>query len=258
MNHDNLDKNPMIVVRNVHKSYGSQKVLNGIDFTVSRGAITSIIGRSGGGKSVLLRQMMGLEIPDAGEIFIDNEEICCMSHLELNRMRKRIGILFQDGALFDSLTINENVAFPLVEHTSLNADEIGEVVHEKLLEVGLSNHGNKFPHEISGGMRKRAGLARALVLDPDIVFFDEPTAGLDPISKGAIYGIVSKTHHERSVTYVLVSHDIRGVMNISNDVLMLWEGKIRINATPDEMETIEDEILRQFLSGSAEGPISIE
>lgn len=249
---------PMISVKGVHKSYGAQKVLNGIDFTVDRGVITSIIGRSGGGKSVLLRQMMGLELPDSGEIFIDNEEICCMSAKELNRMRRRIGILFQDGALFDSLSVFDNVAFPLVEHTRLSQEEISEVVNEKLNEVGLGDHGAKLPYEISGGMRKRAGLARALVLDPEIIFFDEPTAGLDPISKGSIYSIVVKTHLERSVTYVIVSHDIRGVMEISNDVLMLWDGKIRINATPEEMEHIDDPILRQFLSGKPDGPSDID
>jgi phospholipid/cholesterol/gamma-HCH transport system ATP-binding protein len=258
MNERKAKESPMIIVKDVHKSYGSQYVLKGVGFTVGRGAITSIIGRSGGGKSVLMKQMMGLELPDTGEIFIDNEEICCMASKELNRIRKRIGILFQDGALFDSLTVYENVAFPLVEHTRLKDDEIAEVVNEKLTEVGLGNHEKKFPHEISGGMRKRAGLARALVLDPEIVFFDEPTSGLDPISKGSIYDIVVKTHLERSVTYVIVSHDIRGVMDISNSILMLWEGKIRINATPQEMEQMDDQVLQQFLAGKPADPADVE
>jgi phospholipid/cholesterol/gamma-HCH transport system ATP-binding protein len=248
----------MIRVKDVHKRYGSQVVLDGVTFRVENGSITTIIGRSGQGKSVLLRHLMGLELPDSGSIVINGEEIVGMKTRDLNRIRRCFGFLFQDGALFDSLSVRENVAFPLREHTDLSEKEIMDVVSDKFVEVGVTGHADKAPGEVSGGMRKRVGLARALAMDPDIVFFDEPTSGLDPITKGAIYSLISKTHVERAVTYVLVSHDIQGVLDVSEKVMLLFDGKIRQEGTPEEIRNSSDPVIQQFITGSPDGPIPID
>lgn len=248
----------MIKVTDVHKSYGAQKVLDGIRFTIDSGAITSIIGRSGGGKTVLLKHLIGLERPDSGHIEIDGERLDLLRETDLNNIRKRIGVLFQDGALFDSLTVNENVAFPLKEHTKLKDEEIKRIVEKKLSTVGMSSHGDKYPAQISGGMRKRAGLARALALEPKVVFFDEPTSGLDPVTKAVIYDLIIKTHAENQITYVVVSHDIAGVFAVSDQIMMLWEGKILAKGTPKQMKEASNPIIRQFISGSAAGPIHMD
>ncbi len=248
----------MIVVEDIHKRYGDQIVLDGVNFRVEAGTISSIIGRSGAGKSVLLRQMMGLEAPDSGSVKINGEDICGMRSRDLNKIRKSIGVLFQEGALFDSLSVVENVAFPLREHTKLTDSGIRDVVHRKLGEVAMKDHGDKFPAELSGGMRKRVGLARALALDPNIVFFDEPTVGLDPIATAAIYRLISKTHLERAVTYVLVSHDIKGLMEVSDKIFMLLDGKIRARGTPEEIAQSSEATVHQFLTGSPDGPIKID
>lgn len=248
----------MIQVKNVHKQYGAQKVLDGISFNIRKGTVTTIIGRSGSGKSVLLKHLIGLEKPDSGDIIIDGESLVRMRGPDMIRMRRRCGILFQDGALFDSFSVAENVAFPLREHTKLRESDLMAVVHEKLAEVGMTGHDEKFPAHISGGMRKRVGLARALALDPDIVFFDEPTAGLDPVTKGTIYDLIKRTHADRSITYVIVSHDIQGVFAVSDEVMMLWEGKIRAGGAPDEVRQSTDPVVRRFLNGTADGPIRID
>ncbi|MEW6348665.1 MAG: ATP-binding cassette domain-containing protein [Thermodesulfobacteriota bacterium] len=248
----------MIQVEDVHKSYGGQKVLEGITFQVETGQVVTIIGRSGGGKTVLLRQMMGLEKPDAGRILIDGVNIVDIGPDQLNRVRRSIGILFQDGALFDSLTVFENVAFPVREHTRMSEKQIRNTVFKKLSEVGLTDAADKFPHQISGGMRKRAGLARALVLDPEIVYFDEPTTGLDPIAKASLYSRIRQAHLERAVTFVLVSHDIKGVLEISDTILMLWQGKIMTSGTPDQIRNHSHALVQQFLTGSAHGPIPLD
>jgi phospholipid/cholesterol/gamma-HCH transport system ATP-binding protein len=248
----------MIVMEDVHKKYGRQMVLNGISFRIREGSVTTIIGKSGSGKSVLLRQMIGLEKPDSGSIRIRGKNIVDLSSRELNKIRRHFGVLFQEGALFDSLSVKENVAFPLREHLRLTEKEVQEIVDDRLTQVGLRDHQEKFPGELSGGMRKRAGLARALALDPAIVFFDEPTTGLDPISKGVIYRLIEKTHADYSRTCVLVSHDVGGALRISDEVMMLRDGKIGWSGTPDELRSSSDEALQQFISGSADGPITID
>ena len=248
----------MIVVENVHKSYGDQKVLDGISFHIETGKVAAIIGRSGGGKTVLLRQMMGLEKPDLGKVVIDGYDLTTMKSADLNRVRRSIGILFQDGALFDSLTVFENVAFPVREHTSLSEKQIADVVFKKLGEVGLTDAAGKFPHQISGGMRKRAGLARALALDPGIVFFDEPTTGLDPIAAASLYARIRNADLEREVTFVVVSHDIKGVLDISDTILMLWQGKILTSGSPDQIRNHSHSVVQQFLTGSVHGPIPLD
>jgi phospholipid/cholesterol/gamma-HCH transport system ATP-binding protein len=248
----------MIRLEQVYKKFNGQRILNGVDLNIRKGSITTIIGRSGGGKSVLIRTMIGLETPDSGAIFIDGENIVGMRSKQLNRIRRRFGVLFQDAALFDSLSVRENVAFPIREHMRLSEKKVRELVHEKLRQVGLVGHDDKFPGELSGGMRKRVGLARALALDPDVVLFDEPTTGLDPIMAAVIYDLIEKTHQEREVTYVLVSHDIHGVLRVSHEVMMLFQGKIAVQGTPAEIRHSDDPLIRQFTTGSATGPISID
>lgn len=248
----------MIRLEDVHKRYGEQQVLNGVSFEIRTGSVTTIMGRSGSGKSLLLRLMIGLEKPDSGAILIDGADIVTMGAGELNKTRRRFGVLFQDAALFDSLSVSENVAFPVREHLRLTEKEIRDLVDVKLQKVELSGHQDKFPSELSGGMRKRVGLARALALDPEIVFFDEPTTGLDPITKAAIYRLIKDTHSDRAMTYVLVSHDMRGILSISDEILMLHEGKIRARGTTQDIWESRDPVVRQFMSGSSNGPLSVD
>lgn len=248
----------MIRLEDVHKRYGRQQVLDGVSFEIRAGSVTTIMGRSGSGKSLLLRLMIGLEKPDSGAILIDGVNIVELGAKELNNTRRRFGVLFQDAALFDSLSVKENVAFPVREHLKLTEKEIQKLVESKLERVGLRGHDEKFPSELSGGMRKRVGLARALALDPEIVFFDEPTTGLDPITKAAIYNLIKQTHSERAMTYVLVSHDMRGIMTISDEILMLHEGKIRAKGTTQDIWESSDPVVRQFMSGSPNGPLSVD
>ena len=248
----------MIRLDKVHKKYGEQNVLDGVSLEINTGSITTIIGKSGGGKSVLIRHMIGLEQPDSGAIYIEEKDIVKMKATELNTIRRRFGVLFQDAALFDSLSVEDNVAFPVREHLKLSEREIANKVDAKLAEVGMNQHKHKFPGELSGGMKKRVGLARALALDPDIVFFDEPTSGLDPITKGLIYRLIADTHKRHLSTYVLVSHDIRGVLQISDEVMMLFNGKISAMGTPEDVLNATDPAVKQFITGSAEGPIPVE
>lgn len=248
----------MIRLDKVHKKYGEQNVLDGVSLEINTGSVTTVIGKSGGGKSVLIRHMIGLEQPDSGAIYIEEKDIVKMKAKELNTIRRRFGVLFQDAALFDSLSVEDNVAFPVREHLKLSEGEIAERVDAKLAEVGMNQHKHKFPGELSGGMKKRVGLARALALDPDIVFFDEPTSGLDPITKGLIYRLISDTHKQHLSTYVLVSHDIRGVLQISDEVMMLLNGKISTMGTPEDVLNTTDPAVKQFITGSAEGPIPVE
>ncbi len=246
----------MIQVKAVEKRFGDQKVLDGITFNIPSGTVTSIIGRSGGGKSVLLKHLIGLERPDSGEIVINGQNLGTLSGPDLNRLRRQCGVLFQEGALFDYFSVRENVAFPLREHTRLAEQEIQALVDAKLTTVGLVSHAEKFPAQISGGMRKRVALARALALDPDIVFFDEPTSGLDPITRTAIYELILSSHRERSVTYVIVSHDIKGVFRISDEIMMLWEGKIVARGDPEQMRNNPHPAVQQFVAGSLTGPMT--
>jgi phospholipid/cholesterol/gamma-HCH transport system ATP-binding protein len=248
----------MIRLDKVHKKYGEQNVLDGISLEIKTGSITTIIGKSGGGKSVLIRHMIGLEQPDSGAIYIEEKNIVKMKARELNKIRRRFGVLFQDAALFDSLSVEENVAFPLREHLKLSDKEVADKVGEKLTEVGMSYHKHKFPSELSGGMKKRVALARALALDPDIVFFDEPTSGLDPITKGLIYRLIVDTHKLRLSTYVLASHDIQGVLRVSDEVMMLFNGRISAKGSPDQILNSTDPVIKQFITGSTDGPIPIE
>ncbi len=245
----------MITLRNVHKSFGGQKVLDGLDLDIPAGQITAIIGPSGEGKSVLLKHLIGLLQPDSGTVEVDGESIVDLRRSELNRIREKFGMLFQNVALFDSMTVFENVAFPLQEKTSLAKEEIRSRVVSALEDVGLKNIENKFPDELSGGMKKRVGLARAVVLKPKIILFDEPTTGLDPIIKRAIHELIRDTHAKFGFTAVIVTHEIPDIFDVAQNIAMLFRGRILQHGTPDDIKNSSDPAIRQFISGSLDGPI---
>jgi phospholipid/cholesterol/gamma-HCH transport system ATP-binding protein len=247
----------MIQISDLHKAFGSQKVLNGLNLTVPDGQITAIIGPSGEGKSVLLRHIIGLMQPDSGQIVIDGESIIGIRRSEMNRIREKFGMLFQNAALFDSMNVFENVAFPLQEKTSFSNDEIRTRVQSALEDVGLKNVEQKFTDELSGGMKKRVGLARALLLNPKIILFDEPTTGLDPIIKRAIHQLIRETHEKFGFTAVIVSHEIPDIFDIAQNVAMLFRGEILQFGTADEIRNSTHPAVKQFISGSLDGPIQM-
>jgi phospholipid/cholesterol/gamma-HCH transport system ATP-binding protein len=247
----------MIKLVDIHKSYGKQKVLDGLSLTIEAGKTTVIIGRSGGGKSVLLKHIIGLIKPDSGHVLIDQSDITRLSEKDLNEVRKKFGMLFQEAALFDSMTVGENVAFPLREQTELKDEEIRHIVADRLRAVGLSGVEGKMPSELSGGMRKRVGLARAIALHPQIVLFDEPTTGLDPIMTEAINQLIIDTQKNFNLTCVVISHDIQSIFRIGHKIAMLYEGQIIAYGTPDEIRASDNPVMKQFLSGSVDGPIQV-
>ena len=247
----------MIRLVDLYKSFGKQKVLGGIDLQVEEGKTTVIIGRSGGGKSVLLKHIIGLLRPDSGQVLIDGTDIAKLGESKLNEIRKKFGMLFQEAALFDSMTVGENVAFPLREHTRMKEKEIRETVADRLHSVGLTGVEEKMPSELSGGMRKRVGLARAIAMHPQIVLFDEPTTGLDPVMTEAINRLIIDTQKKFNLTCVVISHDIQSIFEIGDRIAMLYEGKIIEYGTPEELKASRNPVMVQFLSGSIEGPIRI-
>ena len=242
----------MIEVQGLRKSFRGQAVLRGVDFTVPTGAITVIIGRSGGGKSVLLKHIIGLLRPDAGRVVVDGQEITRLRGQALDGVRRRYGVVFQGGALFDSLTCAANVAFPLREKTGLPRREVRTRVESALAQVGLEGVGAKYPAEISGGMRKRVAIARALVTEPEIVFFDEPTTGLDPILVNTIHRLILELHARHRFTALIVSHEIPEIFEIASRVAMLGEGRIVEEGPPDAMQASANPIVRQFIRGEPE------
>jgi len=247
----------MIRLSDVYKSFGAQTVLNGLDLSIPAGEITAIIGPSGEGKSVLIKHMIGLLQPDSGTIEVDGESILGLRRSQLNRIREKFGMLFQNAALFDSMNVFENVAFPLREKTKLTKGEIHARVLSALEDVGLKNVENKFTDELSGGMKKRVGLARALLLNPKIILFDEPTTGLDPIIKRAIHQLIRETHAKFGFTAVIVSHEIPDIFDIARNVAMLYKGKILQFGSADEILNSSHPVVKQFISGSLDGPIQM-
>lgn len=237
----------MIKLVGVEKTLGKQAVLRGVDLTIPTGKLTTIIGRSGEGKSVLLKHIIGLMQPDRGEVWIDGTNIARLKGQALNEVRKKFAMLFQGAALFDSLTVFENVAFPLREKLRLKGDTVTRRVEEKLEQVGLKGMGHKFPAELSGGMRKRAGLARALVMEPEIILFDEPTTGLDPLMAKAIHDLIVTMQHQFGFTAVMVSHEIPEIFGISDYVAMLKNGRIAEMAPSSEFVKTTDEEIREFI-----------
>ncbi len=235
-----------IQVRDLHKSFGRQKVLDGIGLEVRKGETLAVLGRSGTGKSVLLKLLIGLQAPDSGTISIEGREITGSRLEELNEVRKRIGFLFQQAALYDSLNIEENVIFPMGRHSSTGAEDQKRRARELLASVGMREDLDKLPSEISGGMQKRVGLARALALDPEILLFDEPTAGLDPITAAEIAKLIVDLKKQRGLTAVVVTHDIRGARTFADRIVLLNEGKIVAEGDLAELQKSKNEFVSQF------------
>lgn len=231
----------------VSKSFGPLKVLDDISFEVPRGTAFCILGRSGSGKSVTIKQMIGLLTPDRGRIVVEGEDIASLDASGLARVRRRIGFLFQYSALFDSITVGENVAFPLRRHTTLGDQEIRDLAEKKLLRVGLQGIYDKMPSDISGGMQKRVGLARALVLDPPILLADEPSSGLDPITAREIDELFLDLKHTEGVTMVIVTHNIPGARRVGDELAVLHQGRILARGTPEELDGCEHAIVREFM-----------
>ncbi len=242
---------------NVDKAFGRQMVLDHLNLEIPGGTITAIIGPSGEGKSVLLRHMIGLLRPDSGQVLVEGEDISKMRRDQLNRVREKFGMLFQNAALFDSMTVFENVAFPLEEKTRLSRSEIRDRVHESLEHVGLRDVDEKYPDQLSGGMKKRVALARALLLDPKIILFDEPTTGLDPIISKAINGLIRDTHSRFGFTAVIVTHEVPEIFDLCDNVAMLYRGKILMAGSPEDFRRSGDPVVNQFIRGDLEGPLHL-
>jgi len=250
-NNQPLNNEPAVLIQDLRKSFGGQQVLNGIGLTVAHGETVVVLGRSGTGKSVLLKLLIGLQKADSGSIRIQGREITTLQFKELNQVRIKIGFLFQQAAHYDSLSVEENVAFPLERHSDLQSAERKERVRALLAIVGMEQHGKKLPSQISGGMQKRVGLARALALEPEIMLFDEPTAGLDPITAGEINQLIIGLHEKHKITSIVVTHDIRGARTVSDRLVLLKEGSIVAEGTFDELKKNQDPFVAQFFSGDA-------
>jgi len=245
----------LIEIQELTKSFSDKPVLRGLNLRIETGESVVIIGRSGCGKSVLLKLMIGLLTPDSGHILIDGEDITQMKEADLYRTRQKFGVLFQGSALFDSMTVKDNVALGLREHTDLSEDEISRIVAEKLALVGLPDIENLKPAELSGGMKKRVGLARAIAMDPEYVLYDEPTTGLDPIMADIINELIKTLNEKLDVTTITVTHDMVSAYKVADRIVMLHRGIIIFDGTPDEVKRTDDVVVRQFVEGLAEGPI---
>lgn len=246
----------IIEARKIVKAFNGRLVLNELDLSVAKGETLVTIGRSGSGKSVLLKHIIGILKPDKGEITIDGVNMAALSPKKLNQLRIRFGMVFQGSALFDSMTVGENVGFSLIEHTSLSSRAIQERVEESLELVGLRGIQELKPSELSGGMKKRVALARAICVRPEIVLYDEPTTGLDPIMADAINGLIIELHDKLKITSIVVTHDMTSAYKIANRVAMLYNGKIVQIGTPEEIRNTKDPVVRQFITGSASGPMT--
>lgn len=246
---------PPILVENLWKSFGKQTVLKGLSFEVRTGETFVVIGGSGQGKSVLLKHVMRLMKADRGEVYVQGNPIMSLEQRELYDLRRKMGMVFQESALFDSMTVLDNVAFALRMHTSLSEKEIVMEAREKLAMVGLRDVEKKFPSEISGGMKKRVGIARAIALAPEILLYDEPTTGLDPVLSSAIDELILKMQSDLSVTSIVITHDMKSAMKIANRVLFLFQGEIRFLGSPQDLVESDDPVLSQFVKGETQGPI---
>jgi len=245
----------MIRINDLHKSFGLNKVLQGINLHIQSGETLAIIGQSGSGKSVLLKHILGLIRPDRGSIIVDGVDICGSSEAELNNIRRKFGLLFQAAALFDSLTVAQNVSFGLERYRDLSPKELQKRVKETLAMVGLREIEQLMPHELSGGMKKRVGLARAIAYEPEIMLYDEPSTGIDPIRADAINELIIKMKQEFRITSVVITHDMISAYKVADRIAMLYNGKIVAVGTPEELRKSDNQIVQQFIHGRAEGPI---
>jgi phospholipid/cholesterol/gamma-HCH transport system ATP-binding protein len=242
----------------VYKRFGANQVLSGLNLGIPEGMITVVLGPSGTGKSVLINHLIGLMYPDAGDILVHGQSVTQMRRRELLELRRKFGVLFQDGALFGSMPIYDNVAFPLRQHTNLSEAEIREIVMARLEEVGLGKAADRMPSELSGGMRKRAGFARALVLEPEILMFDEPDSGLDPVRTRLLCNLIRQMHREHGGTYVVITHDIASMRAIGEYIAVLWRGRIVQAGERETMFNSSNPFVRQFLAGADVGPLGME
>ncbi|MEA3489978.1 MAG: ABC transporter ATP-binding protein [Candidatus Omnitrophota bacterium] len=249
------EREVVIEVKDLVKKFGDRTVLDGVNMKIHKGEIFVIMGGSGCGKSTLLRHMIGILKPDSGRVVLLGEDITERYGSELDDVRKKIGMSFQSSALFDSMTVGENVSLPLKEHTKLDKNVIDIMVKMKLELVGLRGFEDLIPSELSGGMKKRVGLARAIAMDPQIIFYDEPTAGLDPIVAAVVDKLILDFSKKLDITTVVVTHDMKSVMTIADRIAMLYEGKVLETGTSDEIKNTENEMVQQFISGSPNGPI---
>ena len=242
----------------VHKSFGRNHVLRGLNMGLPENKISMILGPSGTGKSVCIKHIVGLLYPDQGDVIVHGQSIPSLPDAELFETRKKFGVLFQDGALFGSLNLYDNVAFPLRQHTEKGDEEIAEIVNRRLNEVGLGNANEKMPNELSGGMRKRAGFARALVMEPDVVLFDEPDSGLDPVRTALLCELIKEVHAENGGCYVVITHDIMSARRVAEHISVLWKGRIVETGPAEDLFASENPFVRQFLSGESIGPLGME
>lgn len=246
----------MISIVNLHKSFGPKEVLRGVNLTIEKGETMVVIGQSGSGKSVLLKHLIGLLRPDQGEIYIDGVEITRLREDDLQKITRKFGLLFQGAALFDSMTVAQNVAFGLERHTRLSREEIRARVAESLALVGLVGVEDLMPHQLSGGMKKRVGLARAIAYRPEIMLYDEPSTGLDPIRADSINDLINQLKRDMGVTSLAITHDMTSSYKIADRIAMLYEGRIIEIGTPKEIQNSSNPIVQQFIHGQAEGPIT--
>ncbi len=245
----------MIKIVELHKSFGPKKVLDGVNLEVECGETMVVIGQSGSGKSVLLKHLMGILKPDSGEIYVDGQEITRLREDELLKVTRRFGMLFQSAALFDSLTVGQNVSFGLERYTDHSSEEIEKIVRDSLAKVGLQGVEALMPYELSGGMRKRVGLARAIAYRPEIILYDEPSTGIDPIRADAINDLIIQMKNELSVTSVIITHDMVSSYKVADRIAMLYEGKIIEEGTVDEIRSSKNQVVQQFIHGRSSGPI---
>jgi phospholipid/cholesterol/gamma-HCH transport system ATP-binding protein len=252
------DKKMAIEAKDLKKHFGKQKVLDGVTFGIPEGEITMIMGPSGTGKSVFLRHVVGLMFPDSGDIWVDGNSVPGLSNEALLHLRQQCGMLFQDGALFSSMNLFDNVAFPLRQHTSKSEKEIHDIVYDRLKEVGLAGADKKLPNELSGGMRKRAGFARALVMEPKILLFDEPDSGLDPVRTALLSELIREISDKYQCTSVIISHDVNHVRQVADNLAVLYAGKCVAFGSQKEIKANPDPFIQQFLVGAADGPLGMD
>jgi phospholipid/cholesterol/gamma-HCH transport system ATP-binding protein len=246
----------MIEIKNVYKNFGEHKVLDGLSLNIETGTTCVIIGRSGCGKSVLLKHVVGLLFPDRGQVSVDGKEVARLDEKELNALRLKIALVFQGGALFDSMTVGENVGFGLIEHSNITRKALLERIEESLCLVGLCGIANLMPSELSGGMKKRVALARAICIKPEIILYDEPTTGVDPITADSINELIKNLHDKLKVTSVVVTHDMKSAYRVADRIAMMYQGKIIAEGTSSEIENSQHPVVHQFVNGLAQGPIT--